>query len=56
MWYCDSGGIQEEVTVLKKILILRNTTERPDHIKNFGKLCSDSNKFQRIFYIFKKKK
>ncbi len=54
----DSGGIQEEVTVLKKkILILRNTTERPDVLKNFGKLVgSDSNKISKnILYLLKRK-
>tara|TARA_E500000178_G_C16889695_1_gene692979 strand:+ start:12 stop:1061 length:1050 start_codon:yes stop_codon:yes gene_type:complete len=39
----DSGGIQEEVvSAKKKILICRNTTERPETIKSgYGKLVND---------------
>ena len=30
----DSGGIQEEASFLRKILLLRDTTERPEAIDN----------------------
>jgi UDP-N-acetylglucosamine 2-epimerase (non-hydrolysing) len=49
----DSGGIQEEVTYFnKKILICRDTTERPETIKyGYGKLVDDDilNNFEWIY-------
>lgn len=48
----DSGGIQEEACILgKKIIILRETTERPEVVNaGFGTLCG-SNK-QKIIETF----
>ena len=45
----DSGGIQEEATCLgKKIIICRDTTERPEVVElGFGKLVKDN-----IFPVF----
>lgn len=41
----DSGGIQEEASILKKkIIILRNKTERQDVLKNFGVLVGSNKK------------
>ena len=49
----DSGGLQEEaVCANKKILICRNTTERPETIDyNYGKLidCDITNNFNFLF-------
>ena len=41
----DSGGIQEEASILKKrIIILRDNTERQDILKNFGVLVGSNRK------------
>jgi UDP-N-acetylglucosamine 2-epimerase (non-hydrolysing) len=49
----DSGGIQEEASFLnKKIIIGRKTTERPEVLEDFGKLCSDPNDLENIFNKF----
>ena len=41
----DSGGIQEEASILKKkIIILRNKTERQDVLKDFGILVGSNKK------------
>ena len=41
----DSGGIQEEASILKKkIIILRDKTERQDVLKNFGVLVGSNKK------------
>ena len=41
----DSGGIQEEASILKKkIIILRDNTERQDILKNFGILVGSNRK------------
>lgn len=41
----DSGGIQEEASILKKkIIILRDKTERQDILKNFGVLVGSNKK------------
>jgi UDP-N-acetylglucosamine 2-epimerase (non-hydrolysing) len=35
----DSGGVQEEVTVLKRpLLVIRRSTERPEALQNFSRL------------------
>ena len=50
----DSGGIQEESCILgKKIIILRNDTERPEVVESgFGKLAgSDIKKIRDMFII-----
>lgn len=37
----DSGGVQEECTVLKRrLLVVRNSTERPESLKDFATLTS----------------
>lgn len=58
----DSGGIQEEVTVLRKpLLILRNKTERPEALsfRNAIKLCSTNKQtiktFAREWLLYKDK-
>lgn len=49
----DSGGIQEESSILnKKILILRNKTERPEILGKNGILVGHNKK--KIIYNFKK--
>ena len=49
----DSGGIQEESSILnKKILILRNKTERPEILGKNGILVGHNKK--KIIYSFKK--
>lgn len=50
----DSGGIQEECTVVNKyVLLVRNKTERPE-IKNklVFAVGSDYNKFEKYFSLF----
>ena len=54
----DSGGLQEEASVLnKKILILREKTERPEILGKNGKLVGHNiNKIISMFnYIMNKK-
>jgi len=46
----DSGGIQEEASYLnKKIIICRNTTERPEVLENHGVLCPLPDQLNDIF-------
>jgi UDP-N-acetylglucosamine 2-epimerase (non-hydrolysing) len=50
----DSGGIQEEVTIYKKpILVIRDSTERPEILDKFGWLvgCDQRRTIERYEYI-----
>lgn len=45
----DSGGLQEECSFLnKKILICRNTTERPESLKISSFLCTPENLYENF--------
>ena len=48
----DSGGVQEECTVLgKRVIVLRNVTERPEAINKFLYMCGPNEK--KLLKIFK---
>jgi UDP-N-acetylglucosamine 2-epimerase (non-hydrolysing) len=45
----DSGGVQEEVTVLKRpLLVVRRSTERPEAMRDFASLVTSSRQLSRI--------
>ena len=49
----DSGGLQEEATCAKKkILICRNTTERPETIENNYGILVNTNIISNIHFLF----
>ena len=52
----DSGGLQEEaVCAGKKVLVCRNTTERPETINSgYGKLVNN-NIINNIDFLFEKR-
>lgn len=48
LWVSDSGGLQEEASVLKKpVLVPRRSTERPEVLGTFAELVSASNLVER---------
>jgi len=48
----DSGGLQEEASFLKKkIIICRESTERPEILGTFGTLCSHPSELRSKFEI-----
>ena len=47
----DSGGIQEEASFFnKKVIVCRETTERPESLGVHSFLCSSPNKLEDMFY------
>lgn len=48
-WLSDSGGLQEEASILKRpIVVVRRSTERPEIIGTFGVMASVGSLEQRI--------
>ena len=46
----DSGGVQEEASFLKKrVIICRETTERPEALDSFNHLCKKVGDLPEIF-------
>lgn len=46
----DSGGLQEEASFLKKkIIVCRNTTERPESLNTTSFLCPNPNQLKNLF-------
>ena len=49
----DSGGVQEEASFLKKrVIICRETTERPETLGLFHSLCPNAGDLPKIFNEF----
>ena len=49
----DSGGVQEEASFLKKkVIICRETTERPEALGSFHSLCPNVGDLPKIFNKF----
>jgi len=47
----DSGGIQEEASFFnKKVIVCRETTERPESLGVHSFLCSSPNELEDMFY------
>ena len=52
----DSGGIQEEASFLnKKVIVCRQTTERPESLDKTSYLCKEPNHLKQMFYDVLKK-